>query len=425
MERKIEKYLIKWKTELLRKPLIIYGARQIGKTYTVLDFGKKEYKNIVYINTYHNKEIEELFLKEKSKDKVIMRLSLITSETIMEEDTLIVLDNISNIEIAKALKMFGSNNCKHHIIGITSNKNFIQNIKGEELQLKYMTEMDFEEYLIAHGEKQMAEIIRESFSKRKTCPFHKLALDYFQKYIISGGLPEVVYNEINNKSEIDLEIIKQKIISIYERETLLNDSLIDITRSLEVFSSIPEQLLKKNKKFQYSLIKQGARKTEYEKSIENLSVNQLIYRSYKINSIKKPISLGKIKESFKLYMIDDGLLYTMLNLNYKKFLTDENIKELLYENHIAKTLSESNYSLYYYQSEGKAEVNFVVQNRQGIVIPIELSIKKDSKAKSLSVFMSKFTVEQGIRVTENNFATKKDIRYIPIYSIFCFNENNY
>ena len=113
----------------------------------------------------------------------------------------------------------------------------------------------------------------------------------------------------------------------------------------------------------------------------------------------------------------------MSHLNNKKVIADDNIKELLYENHIAKTLTEGGYALYYYQSEGKAEVNFVVQNRQGTIIPIEITIKKDSKAKSLSVLMSKYTVPQGIRITENNFSTKKDIRYIPIYAVFCLNEN--
>ena len=121
-----------------------------------------------------------------------------------------------------------------------------------------------------------------------------------------------------------------------------------------------------------------------------------------------------------MYLPDDGLLYTALHLTEKKLISNDNIKEAIYENHIAKTLTEGGYSLYYYQSEGKAELSFVVQNRKGEIIPIELTVRKDSKAKALSVFMSKFKTERGFRITENNFSTKKNIRYIPIYSLFLF-----
>ena len=150
--------------------------------------------------------------------------------------------------------------------------------------------------------------------------------------------------------------------------------------------------------------------------------NQLVYRSFKIKDVKSPLSSCKDKDSFKLFYADEGLLYTAMHLNKKKLLSDENIKEVLYENHIAKTLSDAGYSLYYYQSEGKAEVNFVIQNRNGQIIPIELTTKTNSKAKSLAVFMKKFTVPSAYRITENNFATKKDIRYIPVYAVFCLND---
>ena len=151
--------------------------------------------------------------------------------------------------------------------------------------------------------------------------------------------------------------------------------------------------------------------------------SEITYRSYKITTVKSPLSSCKEVDSFKLYYPDDGLLYAALHLTKKQLLMDENLKEVLYENHIAKTLVEGGFSLYYYQSDGKAEVNFVVQNRNGHIIPIELTTKTNSKAKSLSVFMKKFTVPQAYRITENNFSIKKDVRYIPIYATFCLNEN--
>ena len=423
MERNIEKYLLSWKKDLIRKPLVIYGPKQVGKTFTAINFGKKEYKNIAYFNTYNNEALVNLFAKEKAIDRIILNLSLLADETILEDDTLIILDNLTDINIINGLKLFGSSQSKYNIIAITS-KSLLNKFKAEELQFRGMFPMSFEEYLIAHNERTMAELIRESYNKRKTCPFHKVALDLFQRYLITGGMPEVIDAELRGFSDNELDAIKQKIIDVYEKKVINNEKLIDIPRSIEIIDSIPNQLSKKNKKFQYGTIKTGTRKNDYKSSIDYLIENQLLYHSYKITTVKSPLSSCRIKDSFKLFVPDDGLLFTMLHLNYKKMITDENSKEILYENHIAKTLTELGYSIYYYQSEGKAEVNFVIQDRMGTIIPIEITTRKDSKAKSLSVFMSKYIVKQGIRITENNFSTKKDIRYIPIYAVFCLNETN-
>ena len=423
MERKIEEFLHKWKNDIIRKPLIIYGAKQVGKTYSALQFGKKEYKNLVYFNTENNKQIQELFQKERSVEKIILNLSLLSGETILKEDTLIVLDNLVENDIAKGLKVFGSEHSKYHIIAITSKKEKLSDFKGEELQFRSMTGMDYEEYLWAREEKTLAHIIRESFHKRKTCSFHKVALDLFQEYLITGGFPEVIEASLKGFNSYELDAIKQKILDVYKKEIALNSVLIDIPRGLEVMDSLPEQLKKENKKFQYGLMGAGKRAKEYESTINYLVNNQLVFRSYKVSTIKSPLSTCKEPDSFKLYACDDGLLYSMLHLNKKQFSTDENIKEVIYENHIAKSLVEGGYTLYYYQSDGKAEVNFVVQNRMGQIIPIELTTKSNSKAKSLSVFMKKFTVQQAYRITENNFSTKKGVRYIPIYATFCLNDN--
>lgn len=422
MERKIENFFRKWQKDIIRKPLILYGPKQVGKTFSALAYGAKEYKNVIYLNTENNKQLEELFTKEKSTEKLIINLSLISGETILPEDTLIILDNLTSIEIVKGMKLFGSESSKYHIIGITSNREKLTEFKGEELQFKAMNEMDFEEYLWAKDEKSLAELIKESYAKHKTCPFHKVALELFQEYLMTGGFPEAVQAHIDGKTNFELDAIQQKILDVYKKEVALNKTLIDIPRGIEVINSIPEQLKKENKKFQYGLMGTGKRAKEYESTINFLINNQLVYRSFKVKTIKSPLSSCREKDSFKLYIPDDGLLFSMLHLNYKQFITDEKLKETIYENHIAKTLVEAGYALYYYQSEGKAEVNFVVQNRMGQIIPIEIATKSMSKAKSLSVFMKKFTVQQAYRITENNFSTKKDIRYIPIYAVFCLNE---
>ena len=421
MERKIDKFLLKWKKDVIRKPLILYGARQIGKTYSALKLGKEEYKNVVYFNSFNNQSLIDLFAKERSTEKIILNLSSFVGETILKEDSLIIIDNIEDNTIIRGLKLFGSEHSKYHIIGITSKLDKLKEFKAEELQFKKMYEMDFEEFLWAREEKSLADLIRESFEKKKTCPFHKVALDLFHDYLGTGGYPESVQASIRGVSDNELDSIKQKILLVCKEQMISNTTLIDIPRGNEVVNSIPNQLKKDNKKFQYGLMGAGKRAKEYESAINYLVDNQIVYRSYKAKDIKSPLSSCKDIDSFKLYLTDDGLLYSMYHLNKKQFIVDENIKEVIYENHIAKTLVESGYSLYYYQSEGKAEVNFVVQNRMGHIIPIELTTKSNSKAKSLAVFIKKYTVPQAYRVTENNFATKKDIRYIPIYAMFCFN----
>ena len=422
MERKIEEFYQKWKNDIIRKPLMVYGAKQIGKTFTALEFGKKEYKNVVYFNTENNKELREVFRKERSVDKLVLALSMLSGETILKDDTLLIFDNVLDIEIVRGLKVFASEQGKYHVIAITSRREKLSEFKSEELQFKSMNEMDFEEYLWAKREKSLAKIIRESFEKRKTCPFHEVALELFYEYLETGGMPEAVRAKLDGKSEYELDAIKQKILDVYEKEVALNKVLIDIPRGLEVINSIPEQLKKDNKKFQYGLLGTGRRAKEYESCIKYLVNNQLVYRSNKVKTIQSPLSSCKDVDSFKLYMPDDGLLFSMLHLNKNMLLKNEDLKEIMYENHIAKTLAESDYSLYYYQSEGKAEVNFVIQNRMGQIIPIELTTRTNSKAKSLAVFMKRFTVLQAYRITENNFSTKKDIRYIPVYAIFCLND---
>ena len=168
MERKIVSFFQKWKNDLIRKPLVVSGPRQIGKTFTVLEFGKNEYKNVVYFNAENNLRLVEIFKQEKSVDKIVVNLSLLSGETILPNDTLIVLDNVNNIDIIKGVKLFGSGNSSYHIIVITSRRENLSDFKGIELQFKAMYEMDFEEYLWARDEKQLANLIRESFTKRRT-----------------------------------------------------------------------------------------------------------------------------------------------------------------------------------------------------------------------------------------------------------------
>ena len=423
MERKIYADLLKWKKDPGGKPLLIYGNKQIGKTYTAVEFGEREYKTVSYINSDNNLELLKIMQKERTIDKIIAKLSLLTGESILKNDTLIIIDNVIDDDIVKAVKKFGKEPNDYHIIMITSLKEKLLTFKGEELQYKYMFPMDFEEYLRAVGNIELIDFIKSSYRSNKPMPFHNIAMDYYEEFLITGGLPESIEANIRKETDLKIRLIHEKQLDTYKKEFLYLNNLIDITRCNEVLNILPYQLLKSNRKFQYGLMRTGGRSKDYEKALEFLSANGIAYKCYKISEVKPPLSKCKDPESFKLYLNDTGVLFMMMHLSKMKLFTDDNLKYILYENNLASAIISSGYNLYYYQSEGKAEVPFVVQTRAGKVIPIEIVNKNLSKAKSLSLCMSKFNITEAIRFTEDNFSIKKGIKYVPIYAAFCLKEN--
>ncbi len=282
--------------------------------------------------------------------------------------------------------------------------------------------VDFEEYLLAIDKEQLAMFIKDSFKTGSSMPFHQLALEYFEEYLITGGMPEAIATYIATQDLNKVRSIHQKILNIIKSDTLFNKNLIDITRSIDIIDAIAYQLQKNNPKFQYNVIKNGGRASDYENSIEFLSSNNLIYRSYKVSNIKAPLSKEKAADSFKLYLPDVGLLYSSMHLTKNKLFIDNNIRNILYETYVASVLSSLGYNLYYYQSEGKAVVSFIISTRSGKFIPIDLVDPNLTKAKALGLLMSKFNLKEAIRITDDNFSHKKEIKYIPIYAVFCLKD---
>ena len=421
MERKIYNDLIKWKKSA-KKPLLLYGSKQVGKTFSALEFGKKCYRNVVYFNTDNNKELVDLLRREKNPERLILKLAVLSGETILKDDTLIILDNVNDPYVVKTIKLFGTEDNPYPIIMITSKKENLSKFKGEELFFKAMYPLDFEEFLVNSEQKQLVAFIKDSYLNNTSMPFHQVAMDLYYDYLSTGGYPEVVAAYLNGMDSYHLEVIKQKIIDVIKKEIIDTYSLIDIQRGNDVLNSLGYQLIKDNKKFQYGNIKKGSRSKDYEASINYLGVNGIVHRSFKLNDVKSPLSSYKDVESFKLYPNDVGLLYSMLHLNQVKFINDNNVKKTLIETDVANNLINMGYSLYYYQSEGKTEINFIIQNRMGEIIPIEIANKNLSKAKALSLFITKYKIENSIRLTEDNFCKKKTVRYIPIYAIFCLKD---
>lgn len=422
MERKINDYLNRWKKDITRKPLLIYGNKQVGKTYSTVEFGEKEYKNVAYFNTDNNLSLLEILAKEKTVERLIMKLSLLANETILEKDTLMIFDNVENINVVNMAKIFSKSESDYHIILISSSKENLISFKSEDLVFKQMNGLDFEEYLKAVDNAHLIDFIKTSFKNNKAMPFHNIALDLYDDYMTTGALPEAVLNSIKHKDSLLINSVYSKVLDTYKKEIAGIETLIDIPRSIDVFESVPYQLLKDNKKFQYGLIKTGSRAKNYEKALSFLHNNGIVSKCFKISEVKQPLSSARDKDSFKVYMNDTGVLYNMMNLNKTRFLTDNTSKRIIYENSIAITLNNMGFNLYYYQSGGKAEVSFVIQTRAGKVIPIELVDRNMSKAKSLALFMKNFSIEEAIRITEDNFSYKKGIKYVPIYALFCLGE---
>jgi predicted AAA+ superfamily ATPase len=422
MERKIDKFLEKWQMDVNRKPLVVYGSKQVGKTYTVLKFGENNYNDVIYFDADNNNELINSLKKQNTIDGIISQLSIVGKHEILKNDTLIVLDNVNDVEIVNTIKTLGKFKNDYHIILITSLKDNLSKFKGVELQFKSLLPMDFEEYLTAVGKEELVDFIKNSFKNNTKMPFHKVAMDYFNSYIMTGGMPEAVDLSLRDENILLLNSVFDKIIDSYNKEMALQDNLIDITRSKEVYDSVSLQLCKSNKKFQYGIIKDGGRSKEYENSLTFLHNNGFIYKCYKLLDVKSPISNYKDKDNFKVYMNDTGLLYKKLKVNKDIFDTDELIKSVLYENSVAISLVSSGYSLYYYQSDGKAFIDFIIQTRTGNIVPIEIVPFSKSKSKALSVYINKYKPTEAVRVTQDNFCIKRGVRYIPMYATFCLSE---
>ena len=418
MERKINNELLKWKRDSLNKPFFLYGPRCVGKTYSVLEFGKQFYSNIAYFNTLDNDELFSIIDKEKNLDKLVSKLSLYIGESIFKDDTLIVFDNVNDERFMKALKIFGNNNSTYHVVIISSNKVELNKQRIEEFYYRGMSNMDFFEYLENTDKIQLIDFIKDSYENDTPMPFHQMAIDAYYEYLITGGFPEVIYAKINGASDLEIEAIKVKIMAIYRSEY----AGFDLVKGDEIFKVLPSCLTKDNKKFQYGAIRKGARSKDYENIINYLVANGLINRSYRLNDIVSPINSYRDEDSFKLYFNDVGLLYTSLHLSKAKLLMSNDLMRSLVENDVANTLVKIGYSLYYYQSDGKAEISFIAQNRNGLIIPIEVVNMKLTKAKAMSLFLSKFSLNDGVRITMDNFSKKKGVKFIPVYATCCLKD---
>lgn len=429
MERKMSKKLLEWKNDTEKTPLILYGARQVGKTYTILSFGKENYKNVAYINFEDNTEISKIFEQDLEVERIIKELSVKLGITILEEDTLIFFDEIQACERAlTSLKYFAESKTKYHVIaagsllGIAINRQKYSFPVGK-VKMLTLYPLDFEEFLWALDKKDLADMIREAFEQDKEFSLHSLANEYYRLYLAIGGMPRAIL-EYKEKQDMDfVTAILKDINNSYIADMAKYANPTETTKIMAVYNIISAQLAKDNKKFQYKLIKSGARAYEYETAINWLNASGIINQCTKIREGKLPLSAFIEPESFKIYMSDVGILCNKFGIP-TNIVTVENdnmndFKGALTENYVCNSLVLCGLKPYYWESNGKAEVDFVVQDKEGNIIPIEVKSSIHTRSKSLNVFKSLYKIPYSIRISTKNFGFENDIKCIPLYSVFC------
>ena len=434
MYRKISEYLEEWRTGANRKPLILQGARQVGKTYSVLEFGRTKYDNVAYFNFETSLVLSETFSGDISPKALIPVLSHICGQTIFRERTLIVFDEIQLCERAlTSLKYFCEEAPEYHVIalgsllGVAVNRTTFSFPVGK-VDMKTLYPMDIEEFMLALGEDMLVARIKACFATDSPMPaaLHEAAMRLYREYLVVGGMPECVSQYASTKDFILVRTIQDNILAAYLNDMSKYNNLNEIKKTRLTYDNITVQLSKKNTRFQYKLIKKGARAAEFENAIEWLTLSGIVSRIYKAEQIKKPLENYRDVDSFKIYVSDLGLLAAKKQLmpNDILFMSSEldDFKGGMAENYVNFHLTRNGYTTYYWESERGAEVDFVIL-RSGNIIPVEVKSADNTKAKSLKVYMDMYCPEYAIKVSSKNFGLEDKKKTVPLYAVFCIAEN--
>lgn len=430
MERKIMGFLKTWKESSHRKPLILQGARQVGKTYSILEFGRSQYENVAYFNFETNPRLNETFAEQISPDYLIPILSHIAGQTIVREKTLIVFDEIQLCERAlTSLKYFCEDAPGYHVIaagsllGVAVNRASFSFPVGK-VDLKTLYPMDLEEFLLALHEDALVEQIRRCFQTDTPMPaaLHDAAMQRYRQYLVVGGMPECVAQFAETGDYILVRHTQDTILASYLNDMSKYNTQNEIKKTRLAYDNITVQLSRKNTRFQYRLIKKGGRAAEFENAIEWLCLSGIVSRVYKVEQIKKPLENYRDIDAFKIYGSDLGLLCAKKDLaaNDLLYMVEElnDFKGGLAENYVHVQLTINGYRTYYWESERGAEIDFVIQ-REGQIIPIEVKAADNTRAKSLKVYMDACKPAYAIKLSAKNFGFVDGVRTVPLYAAFC------
>lgn len=441
LRRKIESVLTEWKNSELKKPLVIKGIRQCGKTYIVQKFAKENYENVVYMNFILEPDKKLAFTGNIDIDTILLNLSaLIPGSRFVKGKTCIILDEIQECREARtALKSFqidGSFDvvATGSLLGVRGygkSDNDVQDSVpvGYETVVE-MYPLDFEEFLWANGiDEKVIDTVKSCFEKESVVPdgIHKVMMELLYRYVIVGGLPEVVNTFLETKN-IELTYkVQRNILSEYEEDMVKYADDADKSRIRECFESIPRQLAKENKKFQYSVVRKGGRSSQYIGSIQWLEDAGIVKRCYNTQITELPLEGNSINDCFKLYTSDIGLLVAMLDYGTQADILKGNLlgyKGAIFENLMADFLCKSGQKLYYFQKDSGLELDFLVRY-QGECVALEVKAKS-GKAKSLRTVLNNkniYHINNAIKLGRYNVGREKEVFTIPLYMGFLVKDN--
>lgn len=430
MKRKIYSSLLEWKKNSIKTPLMIIGARQIGKTYIIKEFCKKEFEKNIYINLLDNPQIVDLFEQSIPTEEKFTKMQWILNTEIDLEKTIIFFDEIQLSEkLISNLKYFCESEkpfkiiCAGSLLGVKINR-FHSSFPVGKVKMEYMYPMDFEEFLMATSSQGLIDEIYKCYNSSvpMTSALHEKLMGLYRMYLCVGGMPQAVQNIVNvnqNIFDFDKDIIRNII------ESYLNDMNQYIFNNTEkskieaIYKSIPSQLGNVSNKFQYSKINSNARSRDYESAMQWLISSTMIYKCNLLKSIQIPPKAYADEEYFKLYLSDVGLLTSLLEIQYNDILLDNSFlyKGNIAENYVAAQLVRNGLSLYYWKSNSDAEIDFILYNEDGL-IPIEVKASDNITSKSLNSYMKQYNPKYSIRISSKNFGFENNIKSVPLYATF-------
>ena len=431
LERKIYKELLKWKETNIKKPLMVIGARQIGKTYIIDEFCKKEFEKYVYINLFEHSEIVKIFSEKISTEEKYNRMKIYLDEDIDVENTIIFFDEIQESEeLISSLKYFSESKqnfkiiCAGSLLGVKL-KRMNSPFPVGKVKMINMFPMDFEEFLTSIGSTMLRDEIVKCYKNNIPLDsvLHNKALNLYKLYLCVGGMPEAIKNFIENEKDI----LKFDSTIIYDIiDSYLNDMSKYVKNKFEsikiesIYKSIPSQLGNESNKFQYNKVIQNARSREYESALNWLLSSTMVHKCPLLTKIEIPPRAFLENDHFKLYLSDTGILLNLLKVKYNDVILDKLLQYdgIIAENYVATQLFANGLDLMYWESGNKAEVDFILYLDDGI-IPLEVKSSDNVKSKSLNLYINRFNPKYSIRISTKNFGFENNIKSIPLYATFC------
>ncbi len=431
MERKFLNVLLKWKQNNINIPLMVVGARQIGKTYIIDEFCKTYFEDYIYINLEKNENIKSIFESTINPEEIIPQIELILNKHIFPDKTIIFFDEIQVSEKAiTSLKYFCESKENYHIIcagsllGVKINR-FNSSFPVGKVIIEYMYPMDFEEFLWAINRKNLADKINECFYNECVMPeaIHETLINLWRIYLCIGGMPQIVqeYLRVNEDLLGMNESLSSTIITAYlsdmSKYTLYKSETVKIST---IYEKMPMQLAKENRKFNYKIIGEHACKRDFETALNWLLSSNLLYKCSLVTTPQIPLKVYANDDNFKVYLSDVGLLKTLCEIKNNEIILNKNFifKGAITENFVAQTFRTNGISLYYWKSQSIAEVDFLVNTSDGI-IPIEVKSSDNTTSKSLNSYIKKYAPKYAIRLSTKNFGFQNGIKSVPLYATHC------